>query len=42
MLQKGVDDVSEDDDEWEPVEPIPAHVTAFLGTEGQVQVSQFK
>jgi hypothetical protein len=42
MLQKRVDDVSEDDDEWEPVKPIRAHVTAFLGTEGQVPVCQFK
>ncbi len=30
-LQKGVDEVGEDADELEPVEPITIHVTAFGG-----------
>jgi hypothetical protein len=31
MLQNGVDEVGEDDDEWEPVEPITSLCDSFSG-----------
>ncbi len=31
MLQKGVDDVSEDDDDWEPVKPITSPCDSVSG-----------
>jgi hypothetical protein len=31
MLQKGVDEVGEDDDEWEPVEPITSPYDSVSG-----------
>jgi hypothetical protein len=45
MLQQGVDEVSEDEDEWELVEPITSpcdSISAFRGTEGYARKSQFK
>ncbi len=42
MLQKGADDVGEDNDEWEPVEPITSPCDRVWSTEGSAPTNQFK
>jgi hypothetical protein len=40
MVKKGFVDDKDEDDEWEPVEPV--HVTAIQGTEDLLVKSKFK